>query len=241
LQKRLLELQLQYTDNYPEIIKIKDDIRALEEQHKSGKGIGKASETPEYERLLSELRAVRQAESNLRSTIARNRSLLERIPAAKSKLDDLEREKSSQKSLYESMVSRQGQSEVSKQMQVQDKSTTFRIVDPAILPIKPVSPNRVKLILLGIVAGIGAGLGLVILKDQLDSSVKDVETAKSFGIPLLAVIPRIENQEFIDLQTKKDRRLYLVAALYFSIILAVLAAEVAGITLITRLISKLTN
>jgi polysaccharide chain length determinant protein (PEP-CTERM system associated) len=241
LQKRLLELQLQYTDNYPEIIKIKDDIRALEEQHKSGKGIGRASETPEYERLLSELRAVRQAESNLRNTIARNRSLLERIPAAKSKLDDLEREKSSQKALYESMVSRQGQSEVSKQMQVQDKSTTFRIVDPAILPIKPASPNRVKLILLGIVAGIGGGLGLVVLKDQLDSSVKDVETAKSFGIPLLAVIPRIENPDFIALQIKKDRRMYLAAGLYFSLILAVLAIEVAGITVITRLVSKLTN
>ncbi|HIJ96940.1 MAG TPA: chain-length determining protein [Desulfuromonadales bacterium] len=241
LQKRLLELQLQYTDNYPEIIKIKDDIRALEEQHKSGKGIGKASETPEYERLLSELRAVRQAESNLRANIARNRSLLDRIPAAKSKLDDLEREKSSQKALYESMVSRQGQSEVSKQMQVQDKSTTFRIVDPAILPIKPVSPNRVKLILLGIVAGIGAGLGLVILKDQLDTSVKDVETAKSFGIPLLAVIPRIENPEFVALQTTKDRRLYIFAGLYFSIILAALASEVAGITVLSRLVSMLSN
>jgi polysaccharide chain length determinant protein (PEP-CTERM system associated) len=241
LQKRLLELQLQYTDNYPEIIKIKDDIRALEEQYRSGKGVGKPSETPEYERLVSELRAVRQAESNLRSTIARNRSLLDRIPAAKSKLDDLEREKSSQKALYDSMVSRQGQSEVSKQMQVQDKSTTFRIVDPAVMPIKPISPNRIKLILLGIVAGIGGGLGLIILKDQMDTSVKDVDTVKTFGIPLLAVIPRIENPEVVAQQIKKDRRLYLGGGLYFSVILAILATEAAGLNLITRLVNRLTH
>ena len=239
LQKRLQELQLQYTDSYPEIIRIKDDISALEEQRKSGKGVGKPSDSPEYARVVSELRALRQAESNLRSNIAMNRSLLQRIPAAKATLDDLEREKSSQKSLYESLVSRQGQSEVSKQMMVQDKSTVFRVVDPAVLPIKPVSPDRFRIILLGILAGIGGGLGVVVLKDQMDSSVKDVDTAKIFGLPLLAVIPRIEDPQLVAVQAKRDHRLYLGAGLYFSVILAVLVSEATGISIITALVSRL--
>ncbi|MDD2898170.1 MAG: GNVR domain-containing protein [Desulfuromonadaceae bacterium] len=230
LQKRLQELQLQYTDNYPEIIRLKDDIRALEEQKKSGRGTGRPADSPEYERLSSELRAMRQAEANLHANIARNRSLLVNIPAAKAKLDDLEREKQSQKSLYESMLSRQGQSEVSKQMTVQDKSTVFRVVDPAILPIKPVSPNRVKLILMGILAGIGGGLGLVILKDQMDDSVKNVDMAKHFGIPILAIIPRIDDPQLIAAQSRMDRKLYIIAGLYFSVILAVLANEAVGVT-----------
>ena len=241
LQKRLQELQLQYTDNYPEIIRLKDDIRALEEQKRSGQGTSRSTDSPEYERLNSELRAMRQAEANLHANIAKNRSLLQNIPAAKARLEDLEREKNSQKNLYETMVSRQGQSEVSKQMTVQDKSTVFRVVDPAILPIKPVSPDRKRLILLGILAGIGGGIGVIVLKDQMDNSVKSVDMAKHFGLPILAVIPRIENPQQIAAQARQDLKLYVAAGLYFSVILSALVLEVMDISLISNLMNKVTG
>lgn len=241
LQKRLQELQLQYTDNYPEIIRLKDDIRALEAQKRSGQGTSRSTDSPEYERLNSELRAMRQAEANLHANIAKNRSLLQNIPAAKARLEDLEREKNSQKNLYETMVSRQGQSEVSKQMTVQDKSTVFRVVDPAILPIKPVSPDRKRLILLGILAGIGGGIGVIVLKDQMDNSVKSVDMAKHFGLPILAVIPRIENPQQIAAQARQDLKLYVAAGLYFSVILSALVLEVMDISLISNLMNKVTG
>ncbi|MEI6703609.1 MAG: XrtA system polysaccharide chain length determinant [Deltaproteobacteria bacterium] len=240
LQKRLQELQLQYTDSYPEIQRVKEDIRALDEQLKSGHG-SKPVDSPEYARLASELRALKQAEANLNSNIARNRGLLHSIPAAKATLDSLEREKQSQKTLYESMLARQGQSEVSKQMEVQDKTTVFRVVDPAVLPFKPVSPNRVRIIMMGILAGIGGGLGIILLKDQMDSSVKNLEMVKSFGFPVLAVIPRVEDPQTLFRQSKRDRRLYIAASAYFSIILAVLAAEAAGVAIISKVISRLTS
>lgn len=239
LHKQLQELQLQYTDVYPEVIRLKEDIRVLESQKKSGKGMNRPTDSPEYDRIVSELKAIRQAESNLRTNIAKNRGLLQSVPAAKAKLEDLEREKNSQKTLYETMAARQGQSEVSKQMEVQDKSTIFRVVDPAVLPIEPISPNRKKLILLGILAGIGGGIGLVILKDQMDDSVKDLKMAKSFGIPVLAAIPHIEDPQQLAAQAGKDRKLYVAAGVYFSLIIAVLALEVLNIDVISKLVQKI--
>jgi polysaccharide biosynthesis transport protein len=241
LQKRLQELQLQYTDNYPEIQKVKDDIRVMGEQVKSGKGTIRQDDSPEYGKLSSELRALRQAENNLSGNISRNRSLLHSIPAARATLDNLEREKSAQKALYESMLSREGQSEVSKQMEVQDKSTVFRIVDPAVLPFKPVSPDRVKIILMGILAGIGCGLGVVILKDQFDHSVKNIDIAKQFGMPLLAVIPKIDDPQRLVMQTKSDRRLYLISTAYFALIVVVLVAEVVGVDVVAKVIGRLSS
>jgi len=241
LQRRLQELQLQFTDNYPEIQRLKEDIRAVNEHIKSGQGVIRPVDSPEYAKLASELSALRQAESNLGNNIVRNRGLLHSIPAAKATLDSLEREKNAQKTLYEAMLARQGQSEVSKQMEVQDKSTVFRVVDPAVLPYKPVSPDRVKIILMGILAGIGGGLGLVMVKDQMDSSVKDVEMARHFGFPVLAVIPRIGNPQLQLLQAKRDRTLYIAAAACFSMILAVLAIEVAGINVISKIVSRISS
>ncbi len=241
LQKRLLELQLQYTDKYPDIIQLKEDIRALEDQQKNGQGNRRPAESLEYKRSVSELKAMRQAEANLRANIAKNRALLQSIPAARSTLEGLEREKNSQKNIYESMAARQGQSEVSKQMEVQDKSTVFRIVDPAVLPVIPVSPNRVKLILLGIIAGISGGIGLVILKDQVDDSVKNVDMAANFGLPILAVIPQIEDPQQVKVQVCHDRRLYIASGVYFSVILAVLVLEALGVNKIYSILSRLSS
>ena len=239
MKKKLQELELRYTDNYPEIIRVKDDIRALEEQIKSGHGsFASQGNSPEFAKVNSELRAIRQASSNLSAIIARNRGLLQKIPAARSALDDLEREKTFQKNFYEQMMSRQGQSEVSKQMEVQDKSTIFRIVDPAVLPIKPVSPDRVKIILIGILAGIGGGGGLVLLKDMLDNSIKNVDMAKQLGLPVLAIIPRIEDPLKIKGQKRQDLKLYTLSGLYFSLIVATLVSEMMGSTIVSRLIGR---
>jgi len=227
LHNRLEELQRQYTDSYPDIIKTKEEIAALEGQTRKGRKNGSsAGESPEYTRAASELRALRQAEANLRVVVSKNRSLLHSVPAAKTSLESLERELQTQKVLYEQFVARQGQSEVSKQMEVQDKSTNFRIVDPAIMPIQPISPDRVKLILMGILAGLGAGFGLVFLKDQMNPAIKSVDTLKAMGLNVLAIIPSIEDPQQQVIQAKKDRILYACGGVYFSMILGVLAMEV---------------
>lgn len=224
LQNRLEELQRQYTDSYPEIIKTKEEIAAVENQTRKVRK-GSSLESPEYLRAASELRALRQAESNLRSVVSRNRTLLHSVPAAKATLESLEREMQTQKTLYDQFVARQGQSEVSKQMEVQDKSTNFRIVDPAIMPIIPVSPDRVKIILLGILAGIAAGFGLVFMKDQMNPTVKSADVLKTMGLNVLAIIPHIEDPKEIAVQSKKDRLLYLCSGAYFCIIVFILTIE----------------
>lgn len=93
--------------------------------------------------------------------------------------------------LYEQLLERQGVTEVAKQMEVADKTTTFRIVDPAVLPRGPVSINRFKVMLLGVFVGIGAGLGLVVLLEMIDGRFKDIDSLRQLGVPILAEIPTI--------------------------------------------------
>ena len=137
----------------------------------------------------------------------------------------MERERNSQKYLYEQLVARYGQSEVSKQMEVQDKATTFRIVDPAILPTTPYSPQRVKMILFGIVGGLLTSFGFLVLLDHLDKSVRNVESLKSLGIQVLAVVPTIENTLELEALRKRDYWFYGVVATCFLMILATVPLE----------------
>ncbi|QSV45026.1 XrtA system polysaccharide chain length determinant [Geobacter benzoatilyticus] len=241
LQKNLDDLRLRYTENYPEIIRLKEEIEELKSSARSRSGSDDLplSDQQEIEKVQSELRSLRSYEASIQRDIGSNRALLQRIPAANSTLQELESQKNKERELYEELISRHGKSEVSQQMEVQDKATTFRIVDPAVLPIKPVSPNRIRIILMGIIGGIAIAFGAVFGLDQLDQSVKSQDSLKGLGVPVLAVIPVISNPIDVLKSKKNDLRLYRFAGVYFSVILAILIMEVMDISLIDKLISKI--
>jgi len=230
LQKKLDELRIEYTDTYPEVLKVKSDIETVKEQLKARTGVEIQSLEPiELEKIESEIAAIKSSENSLQRYIATNQALLLKIPAAKTGLDQLEMAKNHQKSIYEQLYARQNQSEVSKQVELKD-TTTFRIVEPARLPRMPVSPNRLKIMLCGIIGGIAGSFGVLLLLEQMDNSVKDVEFVKGLGIPLLAVIPRIHNQKEIDAQQRHTVRLFSIAGVYFLFLLCFPLMELLGIT-----------
>lgn len=252
-ENRIKQLLSSYTENYPEIIKLKAEIEAL-------KAEPKAADTSDYsvpesemstlnpihqdlkQRLFqseAELGAIDAKLKQLGAVIARKEGELRNIPAEKMKLAELEKERDSHRVIYEQLLARQGQSEVSKQMEVEDKATTFRIVDPAVVPTKPVSPNRVRLILLGILAGIAGGAGIIFLRETLDSSVKESSTLKQLGLDVIAVIPRIFNAEEEARIKKRDRLVYTIAGVYMLVIVSALVHEMLGLTLIESVVNTI--
>jgi polysaccharide chain length determinant protein (PEP-CTERM system associated) len=224
LQRRLSELTLVYTDQYPEVAELKKAIATLKEQIGAGRGTEEVG-SPEMERLAREQNAQQAQERSQQRLIAAKQAQLHRLPALRAAVEDLERERNSQKTLYEQLVARLGQSEVSKQLEVQDKSATFRIVDPAVVPVKPSSPNRVLIMALGLVGGFAASLGLLLVLDHQDKTVKSLDELKKLGLPILAVVPRIRTAEELAAGKSRNRKFLLASGAYFALILATLSLE----------------
>ena len=89
----------------------------------------------------------------------------------------------------------------------------FTLIDPARLPEKPVKPNRLAIILIGFILGIGAGVGLMALQEAMDESVRDGHSlAAMTGVPVLGTIPAILTRKDI-LTTKKRHRNIAVGTL----------------------------
>jgi polysaccharide chain length determinant protein (PEP-CTERM system associated) len=238
LQKRLEELRLEYTDNYPEVLKVKADIETAQKEV-NGNSSGSAStvsDPQELERVEAELQAVRSSEQSQRALLANTRGLMRESPSARATLEKLLQEKNRYANLYEQLVAKGGQAEVSKQLEVQDKSTTLRIVEPAVMPIKPVSPNRIKIMLFGIVAGFATGFGLLLLIDYFDKTVKTADALKALGVQVLAVIPKISDPQAIEKERRRDLRLYIASGAYFSLIVALLALELLDKSPVERII-----
>jgi polysaccharide biosynthesis transport protein len=253
LENKVKQLLNNYNDNYPEVIRLRALIEVMNKEKKSSQPVATENENdseystanPVYQslkqqsyQLESEIDSTGARQKELRSVIAAKERELRNVPVEKKKLSDMEKERDSSKQIYEQLVTRQGQAQLSKNMEVEDKGTTYRIVDPAILPKKPVSPNRVKLILFGIIAGFVAGLGVVFLVDMLDSSFKNVQELRTLGYQVLAVIPTIINESDDKKIKKKDRLVFGTAAAYMVIICLTLVHEMLGFTVLETLFIK---
>jgi polysaccharide biosynthesis transport protein len=237
LEEKIRQLLLTYTENYPEVIKLKAEIEGLKRRMENGSDDDTAqteltSLNPMHQEIQqkvfdveAEMSALEGRKKMLHKLMGERENDLQDVPENRKKLAVLIQERDSYRKIYEELLMRAGQSEVSKQMEIGDKATTFRIVDPAILPMVPVSPNMIKMILLAIAAGLGCGFGAVVLLDNLNSSVKEVQQLRNMGMEVLAVIPSITDEVRVAQQKKKDLLVYTFAALYFCGIIGLLAWE----------------
>jgi capsular exopolysaccharide synthesis family protein len=66
----------------------------------------------------------------------------------------------------------------------------IRVVEPAVIPVNPVSLNKVKNALLGIVVGLVLGLVLTLLVELQDDTIRTIEDAKELRhIGLIGLVP----------------------------------------------------
>ncbi|APG26434.1 hypothetical protein A7E78_00270 [Syntrophotalea acetylenivorans] len=236
LEERLNGLLLTYTESYPEVVRLKAEIEALRIQKERGGDQIAPMEmqgvNPVYQETLqnklaleAEINSLKAKKSKLQQMVQAREAALREVPEQRKELDRLIQERDSARKIYQELLLRLGQSEVSKQMEIGDKATTFRIVDPAILPRVPVSPNMLKMILLAIAAGLGAAGGLVMLLEKSDASVKSVEDLKPHGLLVLAQIPSIVDEQAVRRRKKRDRWFYAAATGYGLLVFALLAYE----------------
>ncbi len=196
-QKKLNELLITYTENHPEVVKLRAEIEQLKETASPVGG---------------------DTAKGLAALHAGNKSVA-----------DLERERDTTKKIYEELLATLGKSEVSTQVEVQDKAGAFRVLDPAIVPSKPVSPNVVRMILLGLLCGMCGAIGVILVMDKLDTSVRSLDTLKTLGLPVLALIPTIETASDKVKARKRERVLYTAVGAYFIVIAAILSLEILGL------------
>ncbi len=69
------------------------------------------------------------------------------------------------------------------------------VVDKGRIPQKPAKPNRMLIVLIGIVLGGGLAFGYVLTRDYFDDTIKTPEDIQKKNINILAWIPRIEGME----------------------------------------------
>jgi polysaccharide biosynthesis transport protein len=240
LNNQLMLLMTKYTDNYPEVVKVKNEIEELKKQisqakdsHAEASGSETAAMNPIYQQLKEELAKTDAETESLRGRSAElsrqqheAQGILGRMPKEQEEWAKLQRDRNVYQRIYDDLLQKLENARVSKNLELTDKTATFRVVDPAILPALPINPDRVKIILLGIALGIASGLGIAFGLDYFDTSYKDEDSIEAgLKITVLASIPKIVT-EADELSAKKlDKKVFSFAGIYLFIIGLVLIKE----------------
>ncbi|MBK6877008.1 MAG: polysaccharide biosynthesis tyrosine autokinase [Ignavibacteria bacterium] len=113
---------------------------------------------------------------------------LKNLPDQMGELVKLEREKGSAERLFLMLEQKYQEATINERARVGNAS----ILDLGLDNNAPVAPDRPKIILFGVLAGLGLGLAFAFLRNYLDKTIKSPDELESKGASVLSWIPKIE-------------------------------------------------
>jgi succinoglycan biosynthesis transport protein ExoP len=128
-----------------------------------------------------------QHESFLAKAVENQKKEVQDIANRSIQYNILKREVDTNKQLYEGLLQRMKEAQVSAGL----KASNIRIVDSAEVPKYPAKPRVFLNLSLGAVLGLGVGVGLAFFQEYLDKTLKTPEEVeKLLRLPSLGVLPR---------------------------------------------------
>ncbi len=223
LARRVLaQLELHQTKNHPDVKRMKSQIANLEKQvaeeelkrpvSPDGPPADHAI-SPEEVRRRDRLREQRaeiesldrqiafkeSEEQRLRKEIATYQARLEAVPGIESEWVALTRDYDTLQASYRELLSKSENSKMAASLEQRQIGEQFRILDPPRIPLKPESPNRLRINGLATLGGLGLGLLLLGFVQYRDSTMQsEADVLGAIDLPVLVLVPLVT--------TKADER-----------------------------------
>ncbi|WAK01149.1 hypothetical protein [Methylobacter sp. YRD-M1] len=208
-KQQLAKLRQQYSDNHPDVKAAQRKVAELtgtSNPAAAKKLADQAIDNPTLLQIKSELGVADVELANIRMHRAELREKLKTLEINISQTHQVERgyyelmrDLDNNKAKYNELKAKQLEAKLAQTLEEEQKAEKFSLIEPPLLPNKPIKPNRFKILLMGFVASIGAGFGAGYLREMMDGSIRGHRSlAHIVGAEPLVVVPYIKNQEDID-------------------------------------------
>ncbi len=224
------------TENHPDVISARNQIAFLRRQAKKDGGsmIATAGTPNPTYATLEATRAERQA--NLQSLQARRAAAATEIeqiagqqfsnPALVQEAQNISRDYDVLKSQYDKMLTDRENLRLKGQVVSARGTAKVDVLDPPVMPRAPVAPNRPLLLLLVLVGGAVAGLGVAFAASEMQSSFATTsKLERTTGLPVLGAISQSLTAEAQASQARKARNFYVASVALGGVFALLLAME----------------
>lgn len=201
LKRKKAELTVRYTEGHPKVAALQQQIESTRKDLKT-----------EIDTILRNLENQYQAKA---LTKARLEAEFDEVKAEAIELNKkaitykrLKRERDNNESLYQQVLKRQKEADLSRLLKVNNVQT----LEAALPPGAPVSPNARMNIILATLMGLLGGVAVAFAIDYLDNSIKSrTDIEQLLGLHFLGLIPAIKEGKSAQLVNAPERDHYIIA------------------------------
>ncbi|NWG13121.1 MAG: polysaccharide biosynthesis tyrosine autokinase [Acidobacteria bacterium] len=184
-EQDLSRLLTQFGENWPQVIQKRKDLAVAREQLLQEKRAAIARAKRDAQIRLS---SIQHEYEMLNQTLKEQQLLVDRLSEAGVQFNNLKRELDASQQLYQGLLQRLNETGVSPGLEFEN----IRIVDRAQPGRVPYQPKKLWNISLLLLLGLSAGMGLALLLEYLDRSLKNAIDLEVLGLPMLGWIPAMK-------------------------------------------------
>ena len=211
MQTQLVSMRAQYTEDYPDVVKLKNDIAAVQKKiaDSSAKADDKSTPPPastnrpepaQIQQLRLQVHQIdivikqkTQEQVRLKQQLGSYQARLSMTPAVDQEYKAITRDHETAMQFYNELLAKTNQSEMAANLEQQQQGEQFLIMDSADFPEKPSFPNRPLFAGAGLGLGLALGLGITLLLEYRDKSLRTEGDVEVFlHLPTLAMVPTVE-------------------------------------------------
>ncbi|HNU08822.1 MAG TPA: polysaccharide biosynthesis tyrosine autokinase, partial [Pyrinomonadaceae bacterium] len=188
-----------YTEEYTKVKEIAARITKLEQQKSDlqretsrkiedeGSKLVKSAEKEVVSGLRAQVETLNRREAQLYEGYKQEEQRANIEGQAETRLTTLKREIETNRGLLDTYTQRQKEQELALSS---NRPDNIKITGAAFKPIAPIGPQRNRNILIAFLVSLAAGIGLALLLDYLDDSIRTSDDiGRHLGLPTLALIP----------------------------------------------------
>ncbi len=244
LQTKLETLRLDYKETYPDIIRLKHQIEDLKQamqeevhQREEARNVAKNSGKPYideaiilnplYQQLRSDASATETQIMTLKARISEMNKMLEtqydrarKIHDNEAALSKLTRNYQVNQEIYQDLLRRRERARVSKSLDQENQGLTFKIQEPAKIPLLPTGLRFIHFALAGLVLGMVIPIGLIYVMLQIDPRIRFSKIiSDDLGLPVLAEINQITSYS----EERSEKINNIILSIVFLLVITVYA------------------
>ena len=214
-RNQLTALKSKYTGKHPDILSAEKYVADLEEKIEKMKAqeLGESTKMKEVATLSPsvvasfkamenqligtelEMKRLQEEDSKIKARIAGFQARIENTPMRELAMSNLARDYQNTKESYQTLLKKSQEAQQAENLERRQKGEQFKVIDPARIPEKPMQGKVLKIILIGFIAGMGSGLTMAFVREQMDRSFRDAEDLEvTMEFKVLANIPKIQKK-----------------------------------------------
>src|SRR3984885_1035095 len=179
LETQYAQLTTQFGSGYPKVTELSNQLEELRAEVASEEIRVRHSLRDDY------LSAV-QREKMLTVAMEQQKQQANQLNESAIEYSVLKRDSDSNHQLYDNLLQKLKEAGIAAGL----RSSSIRVVDVAQIPDIPVSPHVPRNLAFGFLLGLGGGIALALVFENLDTTVRDMEEAKAIcTLPALGMIP----------------------------------------------------